>query len=550
MAAPPAPSIFETRSAQAFPVLDEADIARAARFGEPRAYAGGEYLFEAGVEGPGLFLILAGEVAITRRDGFGHDLPVVDQGPGQFLAEVGQLSGKPSFVDGTAVGAVETVLIPPDRLRALLVAEAELGERIMRALILRRVNLIETGGGGPVLIGPADHADVIRLTGFLTRNGHPFRLLDDSDDDAAILLARYAPRDADLPLVVLQDGAVLKNPGEAVLAGRIGMLPAFDAERRYDVAVVGAGPAGLATAVYAASEGLSVLVLDARAFGGQAGASARIENYLGFPTGISGQALAGRAFTQAQKFGAEMAIPACVTLLACIGGEDDPGFRLGLKDGQAAFARSVVIASGARYRRPEVADLDRYPGGIHYWASPIEARLCARQEVVLVGGGNSAGQAAVYLSGQAGHVHLLIRAAGLEASMSRYLIERIAAQPNVTLHAESEISALLPDERGGLGAVRWRHRRTAEQTERAVRHVFLFIGADPNTDWLAGCDVALDPKGFVLTGADAGAAGPNATSLPGVFAAGDVRSGSTKRVAAGVGEGAAVVTQVHAWLAG
>jgi thioredoxin reductase (NADPH) len=540
-------SVFESRRAQAFPRLSDHDVDRMARFGERRTYVNGERLFVAGEPGPGLFVVLSGEVAVTHRDGFGHDLPVIDQGPGEFLAEVGQLSGRPSFVDGRARGPVEVLLIPPERLRAVLVAEAELGERIMRALILRRVNLIETGGGGPVLIGPAEDSDVIRLTGFLTRNGQPHRVLDDGDDDAAMLLARFAPTAAETPLVVLGDGSVLRNPSEAELATRLGMLPAFDPEHRYDVAVVGAGPAGLATAVYAASEGLNVLVLDTRAFGGQAGASARIENYLGFPTGISGQALAGRAFTQAQKFGAEMAIPACVERLESDGGE---GFRLLLRGGQSARARSVVIASGAKYRRPNIPDLDRFEGGgVHYWASPVEARLCARQEVVLVGGGNSAGQAAVYLAAQAGRVHHLVRAPGLAASMSSYLIERIAAQPNIDLHVESEISALLPDERGALAAVRWRHRRTGEETERPVRHVFLFIGADPNADWLAGCDIALDAKGFVKTGADAGSADLHGTSLPGVFAIGDVRSGSIKRVASGVGEGAAVVAQLHPYLA-
>jgi thioredoxin reductase (NADPH) len=550
MAGPAPNSVFDTRRAQAFPTLEAEDLARVERFGERRVYRDGERLFEAGVEGPGLFLVLSGEVAVTRRDGFGHDLPVVEQGPGQFLAEVGQLSGRPSLVDGWARGPVEVVLVPPERLRALLVAEADLGERIMRALILRRVNLIETGGGGPVLIGDADAADVIRLTGFLTRNGQPHRLLDDSDDDAAILLARYAPTAADLPLVVLQDGTVLRNPSEAELAVRIGMLPSFDAERLYDIAVVGGGPAGLATAVYAASEGLSVLVLDARAFGGQAGASARIENYLGFPTGISGQALAGRAFTQAQKFGAEMAIPACVTHVAQAVPGAREGFRVRLRDGQEACARTVVIASGAKYRRPNVPDLDRHEGGgVHYWASPVETRLCAGQEVVLVGGGNSAGQAAVFLASQAARVHMLVRAPGLEASMSRYLIDRIAAQPNVDLHTRSEIVGLHADPQGRLERVRWRNRDTGAETERPVRHVFLFIGADPNTDWLAGCEVAIDQAGFVLTGGDAGANSQHGTSLPGLFAIGDVRSGSVKRVAAAVGEGAAVVAQIHAHLA-
>ena len=297
------------RLEQTFPALTPQEIARMRRFGEVRSYKDGETLFETGKPGPGMFVILSGHVAISQRDGLGHVTPVIDQGPGQFLAEIGQLSGRAALVDGHAEGDVETLLIPPERLRALLVAEAELGERIMRALILRRVSLIQGGVGGPVLIGPSDSAGVIRLQGFLTRNGFPHHLLDpERDHDAAELIERYSPSPSDWPLVVAVDGTVLRNPGETDLARALGMIGAAG-NKIYDVAIVGCGPAGLATAVYAASEGLSVAVLDARSFGGQAGASARIENYLGFPTGISGQALAGRAFTQAQKFGADMMIP-------------------------------------------------------------------------------------------------------------------------------------------------------------------------------------------------------------------------------------------------
>src|SRR6266496_1066227 len=319
------------RLAQTFPELTAPEIARMRRFGEGRLYKDDETLFETGKPGPGMFVILSGHVAITQRDGFGHVTPVIDQGPGQFLAEIGQLSGRVALVDGHAEGDVETLLIPPERLRALLVAEADLGERIMRALILRRVSLIQGGVGGPVLIGPTNSSGVVRLQGFLTRNGFPHHLLDpERDHDAAELIARYSPSPSDWPLVVAADGSVLRNPGETELARALGMIGRAG-NKIYDVAIVGCGPAGLATAVYAASEGLSVVVLDARSFGGQAGASARIENYLGFPTGISGQALAGRAFTQAQKFGADIMIPMGAKALDCA--RTDGAFALALDGG-------------------------------------------------------------------------------------------------------------------------------------------------------------------------------------------------------------------------
>src|SRR5436305_3395372 len=354
------------RHEQTFPALATAEIARMRRFGEERSYSDGEKLFETGKPGPGMFVILSGHVAITQRDGLGHITPVIDQGPGQFLAEIGQLSGRVALVDGHAEGDVETLLIPPDRLRALLVAEADLGERIMRALILRRVSLIQAGVGGPVLIGPSGSAGVIRLQGFLTRNGIPHHLLDpERDHDAAELIARYSPSPSDWPLVVAVDGSVLRNPGESELARALGMIGGPANDRIYDAAIVGCGPAGLATAVYAASEGLSVVVLDARAFGGQAGASARIENYLGFPTGISGQALAGRAFTQAQKFGADIMIPMGVKALDCTRANGE--FALALDGGDTVRARAIVVASGARYRRPGIENLSRFEGrGVWY----------------------------------------------------------------------------------------------------------------------------------------------------------------------------------------
>ena len=549
----PATRVAFPRHEQTFPALTLPEIARMRRFGEIRTYRDGEILFETGKPGPGMFVVLSGHVAITQRDGLGHVTPVIDQGPGQFLAEIGQLSGRVALVDGYAEGDVETLLIPPDRLRALLVAEADLGERIMRALILRRVSLIQGGAGGPVLIGPPNSSGVIRLQGFLTRNGFPHHLLDpERDHDAAELIARYSPSPQDWPLVVAVDGTVLRNPRESELARAMGMVRAIPADKVFDVAVVGSGPAGLSTAVYGASEGLSVAVCDARAFGGQAGASARIENYLGFPTGISGLALTARAFNQAQKFGAEMMIPVEVTALDCSRG--DGAFGLKLDNGEVLRARAIVVASGARYRRPEIANLADFEGrGVWYWASPIEARLCAGQDVVLVGGGNSAGQAAVFLSGHARKVHMVIRGGGLGASMSRYLIERIEATPNIDLLFNAEVIALEGGEDGSLARVRWRSRLGGDDNRFDVRNLFLFVGADPATGWLDGCGVTVDRGGFVVTGAQSeqnqGRPVPQLeTSVPGVFAVGDVRSGSVKRVGGAIGEGAQVVAALHGFL--
>jgi len=537
------------RRAQMFPVLADEELARLRRFGEPRRYADGECLFETGKTSPGMFVVLSGMLRITGRDGHGHDLLIAELSAGGFSGEIGQLSGRRALADGVAVGAVEALLVVPELLRALLIAEADLGEEIMRALILRRVGLIEMGAGGPVLIGAPSSPDVARLRGFLTRNGIPHLVFDPaSDPDAHGFIERYATKPGDMPLVACPDGSVLRNPGENELARCIGMLDAADAERVHDVAVVGAGPAGLATAVYAASEGLSVLVIDARAFGGQAGASARIENYLGFPTGISGQALAGRAYTQAQKFGARMLIPAEAVRLDCGRPEERDPLALELAGARSVRSRTVVIATGARYRRPDCADLKALEGrGVWYWASPIEAKACAGQEVALVGGGNSAGQAAVFLAGHVAKVWMLVRGTGLAASMSRYLIDRIAAIPNIELRTRTEIVALEGSRESGVESLRWRHRDSGAEESRAIRNVFLFLGADPATEWLKGCDVAFDDKGFVRTGA--GGRLPLETSVPGVFAIGDVRSGSVKRVGGAIGEGAAVVAQIHAFLA-
>jgi thioredoxin reductase (NADPH) len=545
--APSRSSILDFRRDQRFPTLKLEEMERLRRFGHLRTFAKDEALVEVGQTGHGLTLILAGEVAVTQRDELGHVRPIVTHGPGSFIGELGQLTGRPALTAAHAQSPVEALIIPPDRLRALLVAEAELGERIMRALILRRVALLELPGAGPIVVGRPASGDVLRLESFLGRNGHPYQILDPATDpEAKTLIERFHIEPGALPIVLCPGGELLRNPAEGQLARCLGMVGPIDAARLYDVAIVGAGPAGMAAAVYAASEGLTVLNLDCRAFGGQAGASSRIENYLGFPTGITGMALMARAHNQALKFGVEMAIPDQVNALAAIA----EGFGLSLANGETARARALVIASGARYRRLDVADLDKFEGtAVHYWASPLEGRLCADQEVALVGGGNSAGQAIVYLASQARKVWVLVRAKDLEASMSRYLIDRIEGLSNVELVFQSEVVAL-HGAKGALETIAWRNLATGEETRKAVPHLFLFIGAQPNTDWLEGSGATLDAKGFVATGDEAGARRHSLeTNLPGAFAIGDVRSGSVKRVAAAVGEGAQVVAALHAYLA-
>ena len=480
---------------------------RLCRFGEKRIYGAGEYLAKAGEIGPGMFLMLSGEVVITQRDAFKSHEPIVTHGPGSFAGELAQLSGRPALVDAVARTAVECLVISSHRLSDLLVEEAELGERIMRALILRRVALLEAGVGGPIIVGSADNGDVLRLEGFLARNGHPSQRLDpEADAEAKTLIERFHIEPFELPIVLCPSGQMLRNPSVVELASCIGLVRPLDSTKLYDVAIVGAGPAGLAASVYAASEGLSVLVLDRHAFGGQAGASARIENYLGFPTGITGRALMGRAYTQAQKFGAEMAIPDEVSHLEASAATDG-GFVVTLSNAERARARTIIIASGAKYRRLDVENLSDFEGtSVHYWATPIEGRLCAGQEVALVGAGNSAGQAAVYLASQVAKVWMIVRGPSLAASMSRYLIERIAALPNVEVLTQTKVSAL-EGEGGVLHAVRWRHVPSSEESSRPIRHLFLFIGAEPNTSWLSGC-VALDAKGFVRTDTDIGPGHP------------------------------------------
>jgi thioredoxin reductase (NADPH) len=537
-----------TRGHQIYPVLSADDIRRLRRFGTCRTWPDGATVFRACVDSPGMVVVLAGRLSCSRTDALGKRVEVIEYGPGQFSGEVAQLSGRPPLADGFAVGELEALVLDAECLRAVIVAEAELGERLMRAFILRRVQLINSKPGGPILIGPNAHKGLFELENFLSRNAYPYTRRDpETDPEAAQLVREHWRNESDWPLVALPDGFVLKNPTLAEVGRCVGTLPRIERGTVFDVLVVGAGPSGLATAVYAASEGLHVMVLDQRSYGGQAGASARIENFLGFPTGISGRALAGRSYVQAVKFGAEVAIPAQATRLLC----HERPLKVEMDDGTCLQARTVVLAAGARYRKPDLPNLEQFEGrGVYYWASPVEARLCRNEAVMLVGGGNSAGQAAVFLAAHASEVHMLIRR-GLEATMSSYLIERIAATPNIHLHTRREIAALEGDD-NGLTGVRCRSIDGDDERSFAVRRLFLFIGADPNSDWLHECGVELDNKGFVLTGADTRpehGARSLETSVDGVFAVGDLRAGSTKRVAAAAGEGAAAVSQIHGYLA-
>jgi thioredoxin reductase (NADPH) len=546
----PAPSLIEQRRDQMVPKLDSLQIERIRRFGEVRAFAGGEPVMTAGEVAAGLVVVLAGKIAVTEQVKLGESQPVITHERGAFLGELAQLAGRPALVGAVADGPVEALIIPPDRLRALLIAEAELGEIIMRALILRRMRLLhEGGGGGPIIVGRADNGDVLRLEEFLRRNAHPHQFLNsETDAPAKALIERFHIDPGELPIVVCPRGTFMRNPSVNELARCLGLIRPIAPDRIFDVVVVGAGPAGLATAVYAASEGLSSLVLDCRAFGGQAGASARIENYLGFPTGITGMALMARAYNQAQKFGAEMAIPDEAKSIAAL--EDADGlFSLDLQTGEQVRARTVVVATGARYRRLNVTNLESFESSsVHYWASPVEAKLCSSQEVALVGAGNSAGQAVVFLAGQGVKVSVLARR-DLSATMSRYLVDRVTGLSNVEVLTGVAVSGLEGRD-GILEAVRWRTGANGQEVRRPIRHLFLFIGADPNTDWLSGSGIALDAKGFVRTGEDAGGGRhPLETTRRGIFAIGDVRAQSVKRVASAVGEGAQVVAAIHAYLA-
>jgi thioredoxin reductase (NADPH) len=539
--------LLEDRIAQIVPTLTPRQIQFALRFtsGPPRHFAPDEKLLDVGDRNMAVWLVVEGSIIASRRDGLGRERIFAAGGPGQFSGEVSDLAGHASLAMVCA-GPEGCTAHPFDlpHLRALLISSADIGEVMMRAFILRRAALLEGDSVGSVILGEAGSPDTVRLRGLLSRNSYPHSLIDADDPEGKALVVRLGVQPDDLPILICPSGTMLRRPSDAEAGIGLGIVPDIKPGTEYDVIVVGAGPAGLATAVYAASEGLSVLVLDSRSFGGQAGASSRIENYLGFPTGISGQALTARAFVQAQKFGAQFAVPVSVVELDC---SQPPLHRVALDNGVSVYGRTVVVASGARYRRPEIENLDRFEGtSVSYWATPIEAALCEGREIILVGGGNSAGQAAVFLSSFARRVQMAVRSSGLDASMSRYLIDRIAAAPNIDLRVRTAVTGLSGTTDGILESVDLTCRESGDTRKVDAQYMFLFIGADPNTQWLDR-RIALDNKGFVTTGSEPQL--PLETSSPGVFAIGDVRCGSVKRVAAGVGEGAAAVAQIHTYLA-
>jgi thioredoxin reductase (NADPH) len=545
-AQPSNPASPYARAAQTFPHLTPEMSARIARYGHEETPPPGTILFQSGQRGADFFTVLAGSIEIFDLDAQGNAAILTTHRAGQFTGEMDLFNDREILVSGRAGDATRVIRVARADFRRLIGTEADIGEIMMRAFILRRVGLIEHAQGGAILIGAGHAGDTLRLQRFMTRNAHPHRLLDAaSDADAAAFLHGFGVDETALPVVVTHGGALLRNPSNAALAEALGLAEALDPDQVFDVAVVGAGPSGLAAAVYAASEGLTTVVLEALAPGGQAGTSSKIENYLGFPTGISGQALAGRAQAQAQKFGARLAIARTVAALDCTASP----LRLTLEEGGAVQARAVIVASGARYRKLDVPGYERFEGqGIHYAATGMEAQLCTGEAAIVVGGGNSAGQAAMFLSRFVSHLHILVRADGLAATMSDYLIQRILSSSCITLHARTEITALTGDTL--LREVGWTNRDTGESQTIRCGNVFVMIGAAPNSEWLRGC-LALDGTGFVLTGRDAGAADAGsayATSLEGVYAVGDVRAGSVKRVASGVGEGSVVIQAVHRYL--
>ncbi|TDY21187.1 thioredoxin reductase (NADPH) [Paraburkholderia sp. BL6665CI2N2] len=538
-----------SRHHQIFPRLNEKQFAVLERYGERRRLKAGDVLFTEGERHIPMFTIVSGTIEASRGAGDKHHV-LGTHGPGSFTGEVGTLAGRGAVATARATSDCEVIVIDEESLRALVVAEAELSETIMRAYILRRVAFIQDQHGGTLVIGSSASWSTLVLRHFLSRNAQPFAYFDIVEhEEAKGLLERYDATEADIPVIVTGQGNVLKQPTNRAVADAIGLSPDRLNGERFDVVVVGAGPGGLAAAVYAASEGLRVAVVDTKAPGGQAGTSSKIENYFGFPTGISGQALAGRGLSQCRKFGAEVGVPIEVLGIEC---ENAPPFHLRLNYGEHVYASAVVIATGARYRKPLLPRLEEFEGsGIYYSATYMEAAFCNNQELIIVGGGNSAGQAAVFLSGFARHVHIVIRGDGLSASMSNYLIRRIEAAANISVHVRTQIVELNGETQ--LESIKWDNQGRIE--EKPIRHVFLFLGAQPSTGWLGDC-VALDKHGFVLTGPDAMPQWSSdrpphylETSRPGIFAVGDVRSGSVKRVAAAVGEGAAAIQSLHQYLA-
>jgi len=545
-------TLLTSRNEDVFPVLTAAQMARVAAHGRTRPVAPGDVLAQPGQLSVSFFLLRSGLLEIIRPDGPAREVIVATLSPGQFTGEVNMISGRRALFVIRARDAGEVIELTREQLVAVIQNDAELSEILMRAFVLRRVELLAGGLGDVVLIGSTHSADTLRAREFLQRNGHPHSYVDlDKDPDVQALMDRFKVTPAEVPVLICRGQLVLRNPSNEEIAGCLGFNDAIDRTHVRDLIVVGAGPAGLAAAVYGASEGLDVLVLETVAPGGQAGSSSRIENYLGFPAGISGQELAGRAYTQAQKFGAQVMIAKGATQLTC----DRQPYGLRIDQDTTIPARAVIIASGAEYRRPALDNLSQFENaGIYFGATFMEAQLCTEQDVVVIGGGNSAGQAAVFLAQSSRRVHLLVRSGGLAQSMSRYLIRRIEEHPRIELHTRTEMVGLEGDRH--LERVTWRGPEGALETV-GIRHVFVMMGAMPNSGWVYGC-LALDRKGFIKTGADlsredlAAARWPLArpphlleTSLPGVFAVGDIRSGSVKRVASAVGEGSVAVSFVH-----
>jgi thioredoxin reductase (NADPH) len=540
------PASFE----QMFPKLDDAQMARLAVFGEPHQAQPGEILYEQGDADHGIFVVQDGVIEVVNPSSAGETV-IATLVNGMFTGELVQLSGRRSLVRCRAREASAVLEIRRVNLRRIIQTDAALGEILLRAFILRRVFLVSHSVGDAVLIGSRHSSDTLRLREFLIRNGHPHNYLDvERDPDVQAVLDHFGIRVTEIPVLICREDLVLRNPTNAEAAACFGLNAGIDDREVYDMIVVGAGPSGLAAALYGASEGLNVLVVESDAPGGQAGTSSRIENYLGFPTGISGQELAARAFVQAERFGAQIAIARTALKLKCA---SEP-YAIELDDGGSVQGRSIVVAAGARYRKLALPNLAQFEGvGVYYGATQVEGQMCGGEEVAIVGGGNSAGQAAVFLAGIARHVYLLVRRPGLAETMSRYLISRIEDNPAITFLPRTEVVAL--EGEAHLERIRWRSRDTGETDLREIRHLFLMTGADPNTSWLDGC-IALDPQKFIKTGPDLGSDWHShrppyllETSVPGVFAVGDIRSGSLKRVAAAVGDGSMAVQFVHRVLA-
>lgn len=543
--------LTNSRIEKIFPKLTPAQIGRIAAHGRTRSVRPGDVLIEQGDTSVPFFVVITGEVEIVRPFGTNETLITI-HGDREFTGEVNMLSGRRSLVRVRASKPGEVIELDHKDLLGLVQTDSELSDILMRAFILRRVELIAAGVGDLILIGSVHSAGTLRIKEFLMRNGHPYSYIDlEQDPDVQNLLDSFQIVASDVPVLICRGQVVLRNPSNQEIADCLGFNESIDQAQIRDLVVVGAGPTGLAAAVYGASEGLDVVVLETSSPGGQAGSSSKIENYLGFPTGISGQDLAGRAYIQAQKFGAKMLI-AKATRIVC----DHRPYIVEVENGNRIQARTVLIATGAQYRKLPLKNLSQFEGaGVYYGATFVERQLCGGDEIIVVGGGNSAGQAAVFLAQTAKRVHILVRSAGLAASMSRYLIRRIEESPNIIVQPHTEIVALEGNHH--LESVRWRNSETGQTEENKIRHVFVMTGADPNTGWLNGC-IALDEKGFINTGPDLSSENLSAadwslkrqpylleTSLPGIFAAGDVRGGSIKRVASAVGEGSTAISFVH-----